>query len=86
MIRAGDQVWHHDTQRELAVAAVDSETNELATDAGEWVPVAACTRQIEASFGDHKRALIRWSRTGGRVGVVARRTLADLWSDGRWSR
>lgn len=83
-IKAGDQVWHHDTNAEIRVAAVDTDTGELVGDGAEqWVPVVACTKQVDASFEDHKATLIKFARSGGRRGIVARRQLARLWSEGK---
>lgn len=82
-VKAGDQVWQETTQRERIVVAFDDQTKEVAFDDGTWVP--ACTLMIQraCSFEDHRAVLTKYSRAHGRVGIMSRRELATLWSDGK---
>lgn len=87
-IKAGDTVWHHETQKSISVAVVDDETGELAPSGAVevWYAIGGCVLQTSCEFFAHRRTLQEWGTDRGRRGVVARRTLATLWSDGKLSR
>ncbi len=84
-VKAGDQVWHHETQEALSVAAVDEETGRFAASGPVelWLPIGSCIVQVSCSFAIHQRTLVEWARDAGRRGEVSRRVLANLWSAGR---
>ncbi len=83
-MKAGDQVWHHATQRSVLVAVVDGDRFAVASEAEEWVLLADVAVQRASSREEERAMLLKWSRDSGARGAAARAEVGRQWVAGEW--